>query len=441
MKQYKFQLYIVVALSVVLIALSTGVIVNQTTLFSLPPVIADTPTSVLKEYVYERYRSARPSLNSGLICETNVGGSSEDYLVDAFGVNGYVYSFINSTSNDYDFENEQGRSALFVFDSSLSIHKIHYLEQDEKLQKVILGEGGFLCVLSRNSELVLRLYSFDGACLTSNNLGRQDNLVFCDIILCSNGYLLIEQSTSALERTKINIRHFSFSLALTYERYISSPYSLSYLNCYQVADNFLVFANASSDLGSHLCAVICSSDFSPTFYHVEKHEDYRSFTVLPYIHGYVAPVLYPDGRSGLMTITQEFVKTALINERVTNANNLSLVYSASLYYFFAFAPTANVTVYDNALANAKTLNYFNTSTSISNTISTNNCCLFLTKGDYLHVTSNENKFSLTLGKDCLASRLVKSGNYYYCIATSPPSNTDSAHSFGGNDVWIAKIDI
>ena len=142
-----------------------------------------------------------------------------------------------------------------------------------------------------------------------------------------------------------------------------------------------------------------------------------------------------------MTITQEFVKTALINERVTNANNLSLVYSGSLYYFFAFSPTATVTVYDNALANAKTLNYFSTSTSIYNTISTNNCCLFLTKGDYLHVTSNENKFSLTLGKDCLASRLVKSGNYYYCIATSPPSNTDSAHSFGGNDVWIAKIDI
>ena len=442
MKQYKFQLYIVIALAVVLIALSAGVIVNQTSIFTRPPVIADAPTSSpQEEYEYERYRSARPSLHHGLVLETSVGGTGEETTVDAFGVNGQIYVFVNSTSSDYDFENAEGRSALFVFDSALSLRKIHYFEEGEKLVKVILGEGGFLCVFISGNELILRLYGYDGACLKSNRLGANADESFSDIILCVDGYLLVTQSSSALERTKIRVRHFSFALSLTYERYISSPYSLSYINCYQLGNEFLVFANASSDLGSHLCAVICSADFSPAFYHIEKHEDYRAFTVLPYLHGYVCPVLYPDGRSGLMTLTPAFVKTALQSEQVTNASDLSLIFSGSLYYYFTFSPTATVIAYDSALSNAKTLNYFSESTAVTDTISENDYCLFLTQSDFLAITSNENKFSLVFGKGCSHSLLVKSGNYYYCIATSSPSNPDCAHSFGQSDVWLTRINI
>ena len=148
MKLQKAQLRLIILLNAVLAVLVAAIalecILGDRTLTpsdaeAETPVVSDTPKPE-----YSLVRKARLSLSDAIDLETNIGGSGDETLVEAYAYDGKLYIFGNTTSSDYDMTDAQGRAFMCVTDEDLSTERFSFFGSGEKLERVIFGEGGFL---------------------------------------------------------------------------------------------------------------------------------------------------------------------------------------------------------------------------------------------------------------------------------------------------------
>ena len=202
---------------------------------------------------YSTERSARLSLSDSIDLETNVGGSGDERLTDVIAVGDRVYVFGNTESNDYDATSGNG---AFVSVLGADLNTVaFYRPSDRKIAGVTLAEGGFLLALGDSGGVSLALMNYDGE-VTATAPATDGE--FAALRLTDEGYALITGVThSPLSKKKLLLRAYDFSLGLTLERMISSPYSLDFVDVFKTGDTYTVFFNATSDLSRHAGTAVC----------------------------------------------------------------------------------------------------------------------------------------------------------------------------------------
>lgn len=451
MKLQKTQLRLIILLNALLLVLVAAIaaecIIGGRDLFS-PPVGAQTPADESPDETpkpeYSTLRKPRPSLSDALELETNLGGSGNESLTAAYAYNGLIYVFGNTESDDYDMT---GLSAAFmaVLDEDLCTVRFSPLGNGEKLEAAIPGEGGFLTAFSSEGKITLRLYGFDGALLSAAAADSATDAKFGGIKLLDGKYALItELAHSPLEKTKLFLQVFDYSLSITYERIVSSPYSLSYLDCFETAGTFTLFFNSSSDLSAQAGAALCSDADEPEITYIDKGGNYRAFDAAPYAGGWVLSVIYQNGEGGIMLTGSDFKKQAVTFHGPSPSDSATLYYADGLYYAGFYGESAQETVAYNADFTAKrTLTQFDGLKSVTDCLSGRGYALFAGHdGSAITVIGSAETCYLKLGsQNESGAKLIKSGNNVYVLAESSQTSADVGGNFGGTDIWLARLKI
>ena len=147
-----------------------------------------------------------------------------------------------------------------------------------------------------------------------------------------------------MEKTKLFLQVFDYSLSITYERIVSSPYSLSYHDCFETAGTFTLFFNSSSDLSAQAGAALCSDADEPEITYIDKGGNYRAFDAAPYAGGWVLSVIYQNGEGGIMLTGSDFKKQAVTFHGPSPSDSATLYYADGLYYAGFYGESAQETV-------------------------------------------------------------------------------------------------
>ena len=446
MKLQKAQLRLIILLNAVLAVLVAAIalecILGDRTLTppdaeAETPVVSDTPKPE-----YSLVRKARLSLSDAIDLETNIGGSGDEALVDAFALSGKLYIFGNSSSSDFDMTDAQGRAFMCVTDEDLSTERFSFLGSGEKLERVIFGEGGFLTVFSHENKLTLRLINFEGNLVASAHADTVTAAEFCDVKLFDGKYGLISSLKSkAIDKNKLLLQIFDFELRLTYERIVSSAYSLSYIDCFELSGAYKLFFNASSDLGRHAGVADCTSATQPEITYVEKGEDYRADAVAPYSSGWAMAVVYRD-EGGIMLLDGNFRKQSVVYCESLSPSRAELMFADGLYYSTFFTDEGSVTyAYDANFSEKRDLPSFGGLNKLFDCVSGNGYALFLGKSEskLAAIGSAETYYCEFAGDNADNAKLIKSGDNIFVAAVVNGVNADAKDNFGGADVWLARL--
>lgn len=446
MKLQKAQLRLIILLNAVLVVLVAAIalecILGNRTITgpgaeAETPVVNDTPKPE-----YSLVRKARLSLSDALDLEINIGGSGDETLVEAYAYDGKLYIFGNTTSSDYDMTDAQGRAFMCVTDQELTTERFSFLGNGEKLKRVIFGEGGFLTVFSLDGKLTLRLIGFDGTLVASAPADTVTDAEFCDLKLFNGKYALISSlKSTAIEKNKLLLQIFDFNLSLTYERIISSAYSLSYIDCFELSGAYKVFFNASSDLGRHAGIADCTSAAQPVLTYVDKGEDYRADAVAPYSGGWAMAVVYRD-EGGIMLLNGSFKKQSVVYCETPSPDRAEIMFADGLYYATFFTADGSDTyAYDPLFSAARDLPSFDGLSALFDCVSGNGYALFLGKSEtgLAAIGSAETYYREFAGTEADNAILVKSGDNIFVAAVVKGVNSDVTDNFGGADVWLARL--
>lgn len=455
MKLQKSQLRLIILLNALLLVLVAAIaaecIIGGRDLFS-PPVGAQTPADGSTDETpglpsapeYSTVRKPRLSLSDALELETNLGGSRNESLTAAYAHNGLIYVFGGTESDDYDMSG-LSRAFMAVLDEELCTVRFSSLGNGEKLEAVIPGEGGFLTVFSSEEKITLRLYGFDGALLSAAAADSASAAKFGGIKLFDGKYALItELAKSPLEKTKLFLQVFDYSLHITYERIVNSPYSLSYLDCFETAGAFTLFFNSSSDLSSQAGVAVCSDADQPEIAYIDKGGNYRASAAAPYADGWALSVLYQNGEGGIMLSDGDFKKQAVMFHGPAPSSSATLYYADGLYYAgFYGESTQETTAYNADFTSKRTLAKFDGLKSVTDCLSGRGYALFAGHdGNAITVIGSAETCYLKLGsQNESGARLIKSGNNIYVLAESSQASTDVGGNFGGTDIWLARLKI
>ena len=252
-----------------------------------------------------------------------------------------MYVFGNTESNDYDATSGNG---AFVSVLGADLNTVaFYRPSDRKIAGVTLAEGGFLLALGDSGGVSLALMNYDGE-VTATAPATDGE--FAALRLTDEGYALITGVThSPLSKKKLLLRAYDFSLGLTLERMISSPYSLDFVDVFKTGDTYTVFFNATSDLSRHAGTAVCrlSAD-EPKITYVDKGGAYRAAAVAPVQSGWAMAAIYEDGDGAVMLIDGDFNKKTVVFQGASRPDSAVLDYCDGAYYVGFFGENPSVSL-------------------------------------------------------------------------------------------------
>lgn len=390
---------------------------------------------------YSTERSARLSLSDSIDLETNVGGSGDERLTDVIAVGDRVYVFGNTESNDYDATSGNG---AFVSVLGADLNTVaFYRPSDRKIAGVTLAEGGFLLALGDSCGVSLALMNYDGE-VTATAPATDGE--FAALRLTDEGYALITGVThSPLSKKKLLLRAYDFSLGLTLERMISSPYSLDFVDVFKTGDTYTVFFNATSDLSRHAGAAVCrlSAD-EPKITYVDKGGAYRAAAVAPVQSGWAMAAIYEGGDGAVMLIDDDFNKKTVVFQGASRPDSAVLDYCDGAYYVGFFGENPSVSLaYDPTFTVRKSLSVLGEFSKTTDYVAGNGWGLYAGEcGDTLGVVGSRGACSLRFGsKNESNLKLACSGNLFFAAAESRGISADVGGSFGGIDIWVVRLRI
>ncbi len=245
MHETKTQLRIIAALLIAVIALATGLLFYDPT--SSSSAGANPLPSESKEH--DKVRDAIAELEPSLVFSQTFGGSGDETITDVFFENERFYIFGNTTSNDFDFE--QNGAFLAIIESSGKT--VDFFTYGGTLKAVTLYSGGFLMALDDESPTALAVNYF-GAELKTLILPCVATETTLDVKYSDGNYAFITALTSQSTKfTRIKLTLISPSLEKLSSVVTDEVYDLEYVDTLNVLGSWQLIANAKGGIRNMLC--------------------------------------------------------------------------------------------------------------------------------------------------------------------------------------------
>jgi hypothetical protein len=303
------QLKIIIALNVVIILLLVGVMIFA------PPLAAFLPSNPSgggdpsdKEAVHSRLRAANISLNPSLAWELELLGSGEETAKNVFIKNNTIYIFGNTSSHDLDFDKE---GVFLAIMDTYGVTKAFFVygEKEDKLQRAIECEGGFLLAIEGSKAPYLLVVDGNGLPLSKKSDFSNRKETILSLKYYQNRYFLftnIEDNTTAVKSLRIYFfdENFNF-VSSTIAR---DDYSLLLFDFVVISDKVIAFCSAYSEIGSHVVAISFVSGASAEIHEITDG-NIKGFSVFD--DNYI--FLTDENGSTFLMVGMDFVVKSKIN--------------------------------------------------------------------------------------------------------------------------------
>lgn len=405
----------------------------------LPSAAEDPPT-------FDPFRAARVSLGSAADLETNFGGSGEDTLVEVLPYGGQLYIFGNTTSSDFDCEGGGPGAFVAALDGELKISFRAFFGEGETLRAAIPAEGGFLTATERDGKVMLRLLDPTGEVVAAVNAGSVIRSEVCALRLLDGKYALVTSSAAApLEKRKLLLQLYDYSLALRAERLLASPYSLTFIELFEAGGNVTVFFNAAADIGRLAGAAVCptSGAGEPVLTYISGGGDYVADSVVPRAGGWALSVRFASGDGGILLADGAMKRKEVMFSAEPSPTSSVLLYGDGTYYSSFLGASRTTAAYDETFSSARELTELAGMTEVYMCLSKGGCTLFAcSDGEAMYAVSVTPAVTLRFGSAAMSDlRLVQLGDRVYAVACSTKKDADVGNNFGSSDVWLARLRI
>lgn len=428
MKNYRHYIVIISALAITLGSIILGALISKTDAFT---VSANAPSYS----DYKRNRSGKISANFGVEIENNLGGSGDDTAVSAIAYGENIYIFGNSNSTDCDLTGADGRAFAGILSPNLDTRDFVFLGNGDQIVSAVLGEGGFAVCFEKNGKITLRLYSFSFELLSSTRADGLGGISFCHFCYFDGNYYLITYQSVALNRKRIIFQVFDTALNLSYERIISSPFSLDFIDFFKIGDEFSLFMNCSSDLGSHLGVAQFNSSTAVKINYIDEQADYFCSSVVPYPNGFLLPATYANCDTGIVFISNGYQSQKF--EKISTGKDARLYYGGGIYYFFSLGNDGTAYALSSDFSTVKQLSYLSSAVDFYDYIGLDYGSIFcLEKDGKVVVQGSENSLYSPLTPPQSKPILLCAGDNFYCVYSS---ETPYLTNFGKSDICVYKI--
>jgi len=319
----KKQKFVMITLTLVILALGIGIYMNKSLFFDKSTVPANSSS-------YERIRNATPSLSASLKWEQTFGGSKQEKLIDAFYINGKLYVFGNTVSSDFDMNGiDCGFMAILTSNGST----VNFLPISKtEIEAVCIAEGGFLLTTAYPSSQAM-IVDFDGNVIKSLSLFSTQEITKM-LTFNDNGYSILSTSTSAGGKQIITITLIDYNLNLIYQIVCNENYSLYPLDMYCLGEQTIVFSHAQG-ADNRLCVTVFIKGKSPFNKYITLNESYTPYRVLPYNDGWVVCAIDHLSQAFLLKLSYSYALTQKFLFNISDCVSCDMRYSNNAYYVFA----------------------------------------------------------------------------------------------------------
>ncbi len=350
----KRQKLVIVALTLIILALGAGIYLNRSRFFGK----SEAPASA---NYYQRIRSASPSLSASLIWEQTVGGSRDEFLVNAFKINGKLYVFGNTESDDLDMTGITKGFMAILTDGGQTVNFLPI--GDAAIENVSIAEGGFLVTTAYPSSKAL-LVDYDGKITKSLTLFSVPQITR-QIALNDGGYSILSTSSTAGGKSVVTVTLISKALELIYQSVTSEAYSLNPLDVYCIGEQTVVFCHAEG-ADDRLAVGIFTKGASPLIRYVTDGDGYLPFRVLPYKNGWAVCAIDGLKQAFILKLSFSYASLGKLLFNIGDCVRCDMSFCNGAYYVFAnrsvggFLATVNGDISDSTIrTQSENYTYFN----------------------------------------------------------------------------------
>lgn len=309
----------------------------------ITPPPDDTTVTTPPDDVHKRLREASAGRVQEIASETRLMGSGDETVVAAYFAGDILYVFGNATVGDYDFDDYGG--FLCKLDPSGKIIGYEYF--NGRMTAVGVVEGGYaVATLSDagTTEERARLYfvAYAGQPQEVGMLAGEA----CDIITVSVTKVAIvtKGGTNSVRLTEYAVGGTTWAAERSTN--ISSGYSLEFMDCYQLGDEYIIAARASSLPRYDSIAFFsfrAGGDPTTHFYGGTEDSLLTPYAILPYEQGYVM-LCRRNGVASIVSVDYTF-KTYRRDMLGFAFDTAKLVYAGGKYYA-CFDDAGSVRIYE-----------------------------------------------------------------------------------------------
>lgn len=404
----------------------------------------------VKPQIHDRFRDPRIAFDEDIFWETNIGGSGDEQVENAYEIQKKLYIIGNTNSKDLDFDGADGGIYLTVL--SENGKPLAYYFYDGELIKSALHKDGIFCLARRESKFFALVIDTNGVLKTEKELPLKENENPVDFILnyeTDGAVIIIEAETELPPQKRVQVLSLDASFDPTDGLVLQNSFPLEYVAALPRADGYMIAANISGAKTGELVIYEWKTS-ADKLYSLHEFEilnrKYRAVDFMPYSGGYVSLMIDENGVADLYTMDYEFKNTKIIILGAENATGGRLFSDNAKNYVFLQRANGTSAAYEMPLdlSDKTEIASLSTQTEITAFRATQTDAYFGGKNAFSPVISVLNNqgvlFEKAFGSVTETVKvMLPSDGFIFVICESRGTSQNVGKNFGGSDILIVKL--
>ena len=456
MKFTRHQIQVLVVLHLVVAVMLTGVIlmpksgIEQNTPVQGEPQLPDNDFSPPDEKVHDKFRSPRITFDEDIFWETNIGGSGNEQVENAYEIGEKLYIIGNTDSTDLDFDENDG--GIFLTVLSQNGKPLAYNFYDGRLIKSSICENGIFCLTQKSEKYFACVIDPNGTLKTETQLPLEANETPTDFVfdfLSGGVNIIVEATVEQPPKKRVQVLSLNGSFEATEGVLLQNVFPLDYAAAFPHENGYIIATCATGAKTGELIIYEWKTTQDKLFtmhnYPIANRK-YKVADVMPYPSGYVALIIDEKGIPDLLTVDCDLENPTviLLDDSETTGGKLFSDNENNFVFLQRANGTSSMYKMPVDLKNKTELSSFDTQTEVSSFRFTKTDTYFGGKNAFSPVISVLNNQGVLFEKAFGSSTetiktLLPSDGFIFAVCESGGTSLGVGKNFGGIDIWIAKI--
>ncbi len=400
--------------------------------------------------IHDRFRDPRIVFDEDIFWETNIGGSGDEQVENAYEIRDKLYIIGNTNSTDLDFEGADGGIYLTVL--SKNGKPLAYNFYDGELIKSALHKNGIFCLVRREEKFFALVIDSNGTPEAEKELplGLGESAIDFIIDYETDGInIIIEATVSQPPQKRVQILSLDASFEPTDGLVLQNSFPLEYVAALPRANGYMIAANCYGAKTGELVIYEwkTSSDELYSLHEFEiANRKYKTADFMPYSNGYVALIIDENGVADLFALDYDLKNPKIILLDSENTTGGKLFSNNEKNFVFLQRANGTSTAYEMPidLTDKHEIASLSAQTEITAFRATKTDSYFGGKNAFSPVVSVLNNQGVTFEKAFGATTetikaMLPSDGFIYVICESGGTSQNVGKNFGGTDILLIKL--
>ena len=454
MRFSKHQIKVLAVLHLVVAVMLLGVILmpkggggDQSTPVQGEP---EPPDGEQEQKPHDKFRDPRIAFDEDIFWETNIGGTGNEQVENAYEIGDKLYIIGNTDSKDLDFDGADG--GIFLTVMSQNGKPLAYCFYGGRLIKSSLVKSGIFCLSENGGKYSVFVIDTNGAVKSEKELPLGTNEKPIDFVCepeTDGIHIIIEATAEFPPQKRLQALSLKNTLEPTEGVALSNSFPLEYVAALPRENGYIIVANAYGAKTGELVIYEWNTSndklYSQHDYAILNRK-FKAVDFMPYSDGYAALIIDETGVADVYTIGYGLKDTAIVLLGEENIQSGRLFSDNVNNYIYLRRQNGTTAAYKTTtdMKNKSPLGAIENLTEISAFRTTKTDTYFGGKNAFSPVVTILNHQGVSFEKafgattETIKAMLPSKGSIFV-ICESSGTSQNVGKNFGGTDALIVKL--